>query len=74
MPERCTEACWTPVPCPECGNPLPPRGRSAPLGSVSDCCDRHRYDEANKRHLWSEHDEERWRFFPDEAPDGGPDA
>lgn len=56
----CTPACWTPVPCPRCGNELPPRGRSMPpeMG-IMDCCDEARMDPAvNPRHLWSEDEHE----------------
>ena len=70
IPSRCVEACWTPVPCPTCGNRLYPRGRSVPLADwEGSCCLAVKYDaEINPRHLWSEHDEERWRFYPDEEP------
>lgn len=70
VPTRCDEKCWTPVPCPTCGRSLPPRGRSVPLALyVADCCDDARHDsDINPRHLWDSNDEERWRFYPDEAP------
>lgn len=58
----CEPPCWTPVPCPACGNQLPPRGRSVPLEmNIPDCCDRARMNPSiNPRHLWSE-DETRER-------------
>lgn len=47
----CVAACWTPVPCPTgCGNNLPPRGRD--VHDIPDCCQEHRYDDINRRHLW----------------------
>lgn len=50
----CTERCAAAVRCPECGNDLPPRGRSvAPEVCLPSCCDEHRHDDANTRHLWS---------------------
>ncbi len=51
----CTEACWTPVRCPVCGNDLPPRGRSmSPEMGITDCCDEARMNaKLNPRHLWS---------------------
>ena len=50
----CTPACAETVPCPVCGNALPPCGRSvAPEVCLPDCCETHRYDLANTRHLWS---------------------
>ena len=70
---RCVESCWTPVPCPVCGCDLPPRGRDVGY-LVSACCDDHRYDAENRRHLWRATDTERWRFYPDEEPKAAPDA
>ena len=50
----CTPACAETVPCPVCRNALPPCGRSvAPEVCLPDCCETHRYDLANTRHLWS---------------------
>ena len=57
---KCTPECWTPVPCPICGDELDPRGRSLPLElSPSSCCDAVIYSKENRRHLWSEHDDAR---------------
>jgi hypothetical protein len=63
----CTSRCWTPVPCPECGNELPPRGRDvAPEYGLPDCCERHRYDsDINPRHLWNESDSDRAYVDPE---------
>lgn len=58
----CTPECWTPVECPVHHWTLPPRGRSAPDGMPT--CE-HVYDPENRRHLWDQHDPERWRFNPD---------
>ena len=58
----CTPSCWTPASC-EHGTAMPPRGRSVPLG-VPVCCDQRHDPRANPRHLWDEHDPERWRFDP----------
>jgi hypothetical protein len=57
----CTRECWTAIPCPTCGNPLGPRGRSMPLEmGGSDCCEDARQDwKLNPRHLWDEHDSTR---------------
>jgi len=50
----CTPACAETVPCPVCGNALPPCGRSvAPEVCLPACCETHRHDLANTRHLWS---------------------
>ncbi len=64
-PHRCTEPCWTPVPCPTCRRPLPPRGRSLDRLTILDqCCQQARADIAgNPRHLWSSSDAE--RQYPD---------
>jgi hypothetical protein len=73
----CTPACWTPVPCPTCANPLPPRGRAMPpeMG-ITDCCDRARMDPAvNPRHMWREDEDadelRQFRADVDEIPDTG---
>jgi hypothetical protein len=59
-PAPCTPACWTPVPCPTCGQDLDPRGRSVALeANPPQCCEDARYSTVNTRHLWSEHDEVR---------------
>jgi hypothetical protein len=56
----CTAPCWESIPCPECGTALPPRGRSVPMEMwIGSCCERHRYDTENKRHLWSAKDSDR---------------
>lgn len=55
----CTEKCWTRVACPDCGNRMPPAGRSAPLGSVSECCSENQHKALNTCHLWNEHDSDR---------------
>lgn len=57
----CTERCWTPVPCPVCGQGLPPRGRDVPAAvGLPSCCEEHQYAAArNPRHLWDEHDSAR---------------
>lgn len=65
----CTEVCWTPVPCPTCGSPLPPRGASTPLETaLSDCCAKAQFTPGavrNPRHLWNEHDSNRAINDPD---------
>ena len=62
----CGPSCWTRVPCPECGLPLPPSGRSAPLEMrLNTCCERHQHSKVNKCHLWNEHDST--RHFSDPA-------
>lgn len=63
----CTSECWEAVPCPACGNELPPRGRSAPLEmNVQACCDDAQVDPfINRRHLWSEHDDVRFYVDPE---------
>lgn len=63
----CTPACWTPVPCPACGRPLPPRGRSIPLGaSPGRCCEEAAgSSRINSRHLWHEHDDDRHYIDPE---------
>lgn len=57
----CTPACWTPTDCSH-GHPMQPSGRSVP-DEVYVCCDE-RMTTRNRRHLWSEHDYERWRSDP----------
>ena len=43
----------TATPCPICGDDLPPRGRDVAMEvNLSPCCEEHRYDKANTRHLW----------------------
>lgn len=60
MAWTCSEACWTAVKCPTCGNYLNPRGRSVPLEATeSNCCAEAKYSPINKRHLWDEHDSTR---------------
>lgn len=50
----CTPECAVPVPCPECGALLPPRGRSAPLDwPMRECCQKYRHARLNTRHVWS---------------------
>lgn len=68
-PGRCTEPCWTPLPCPECGRRMVPRGRSAPLemSCLREPCPGDDPN-VNPRHLWDSTDDERWRFYPDERP------
>jgi len=62
----CTDECWAPVPCPSCGNELPPRGRSVPMEyNMPQCCENNRYMPGNRRHLWSEHDD--CRHYSDAA-------
>lgn len=58
----CTPACWTPTDCSH-GYPMAPSGRSTP-DEMYVCCDE-RMTAANPRHLWDQHDPERWRFNPD---------
>lgn len=68
-PGRCSEPCWTALPCPQCPRDMNPRGRSAPMDMecLNDDCPG-RDMRINPRHLWDANDEERWRFYPDEAP------
>jgi len=56
---RCTSICWTPVPCPEHGEPMTPCGRDAGPEKYP-CCDTYMDPQANPRHLWNEHDSTRW--------------
>ena len=58
---ECTPKCWTPVKCSH-GHPMTPAGRSAPM-SMYICCEEY-MTAANPRHLWDQHDDERWRFDP----------
>jgi len=69
IPSRCTESCWTALPCPDCGNNMNPRGRSAPLEMtcLREPCPADD-SRVNPRHLWDAADDERWRFYPDDAP------
>ncbi len=64
MRARCGEACWTALACPKCGQIMPPRGRSAPMGTE---CSHHEeiVSPANLRHLWDEHDSTRHYTDPD---------
>lgn len=61
----CTSECWTAVKCPDCGGPLPPRGRSVPAEMHAMCCSEHKHDIANSRHLWDEHDSDRHYSDPE---------
>jgi hypothetical protein len=63
----CTDRCWTQVPCPTCGDELPPRGRSIPLEDwIASCCEDNHHDvKANPRHLWNEHDSTRFYTDPE---------
>lgn len=69
----CDEKCWTPVPCPTCGDRLPPVGRSVPMErNISQCCSENQHTRANTCHFWSkEHaiEEQTWReeFAADQA-------
>jgi hypothetical protein len=54
MFEGCTAECARPVPCPRCGNDLPPRGRSVPMEmNLPTCCGEAQYTAINTRHIWS---------------------
>ena len=57
----CTPKCWTPVDCPEHGREMWPAGRSAPLGTF-ECCELSGRPAINTRHLFSEHDSDRYYF------------
>lgn len=62
----CTPRCWTPIPCPECGQSLPPRGRDIPLAmNLPQCCEEAVSTPYNTRHLWSEHDSTRYYTDPE---------
>ena len=52
-----------------------PRGRSAPLEMecLREPCPADDPN-VNPRHLWSATDDERWRFYPEEAPDDADDV
>jgi hypothetical protein len=59
----CTEACWTPAPCPICGFRLPPRGRDVPAAeSLARCCEKAMNEKSNTRHLFDIHDSDRAYF------------
>jgi len=58
----CTPECWTPVKCSH-GHEMTPAGRDAPMDMWT-CCEEYNTS-ANRCHLWSEHDDERWRFDPE---------
>jgi hypothetical protein len=63
---NCSAVCWTPVPCPDCGNALPPRGRSVAMATTPPtCCMEYRDTIGNRRHLWDEHDSTRHYTDPD---------
>lgn len=55
----CIESCWISISCPDCGNSLPPAGRSYPVGTVNECCSKHQNTKLNQRHLWNKHDSDR---------------
>lgn len=55
----CTDKCWTPIKCPDCGCSMPPAGRSAPFGSQCACSENYQHTAINTRHLWNEHDSDR---------------
>ncbi len=56
----CGPQCWTALPCPTCGAPLAPAGRSMPMEmSGGACCEAARHSRYNTRHLWDEHDSTR---------------
>ena len=62
----CTPDCWKPVLCHICGREFTPIGRSVGLEAISGYCDVYepcdpsQYQEATRRHLWDEHDSNRW--------------
>jgi len=58
----CTYLCWTAAPCPVCGRPLQPHGRSLPFEVYQDDCCR---AAPNRRHLFDEHDSDRRYFDPE---------
>lgn len=60
----CTEKCWTPVNCPDHGDRMNPRGRSAGPYAY-DCCDNRHDPDNNTRHLWNECDSTRWYTDPE---------
>lgn len=75
MWENCTPQCAVPVPCPVCGNDLPPVGRAVPLEwNIPTCCDDRQHTSINTRHLWSvnelENNEDRPLVVDDDAPTG----
>jgi hypothetical protein len=61
---RCGKACWTRLPCPQCGQVMPPRGRSAPMGTECGHFDEI-HSPTNLCHLWSEHDSTRHYVDPE---------
>ena len=64
----CTEVCWTPVDCPNCGAPASPFGRDDRAPSCT-CEPREGdgldWEAVRRRHLWSEHDSARWYIDPE---------
>lgn len=66
-PSPCTSPCWTPQECDTCGREQQPTGRSVALEASGGYCDRERCPDrpVAVRHLWDEHDPERWRFDPE---------
>lgn len=65
-PGPCTPPCWTETRCERCGRIESPRGRDAGYAAGGYCaCPDVRGYAGTARHLWDEHDPERWRFDPD---------
>lgn len=62
----CDERCWTETICTVCGRPHQPVGRSLPLEAVGGWCDDEcpGYPRGYRRHLWSEHDNNRMYSDP----------
>jgi hypothetical protein len=60
----CIPKCWNPVVCPDHGNTMNPWGRDAGMGAEI-CCDNYARSDINTRHLWSEHDSDRYYTDPD---------
>jgi len=67
MNQPCTAECWTRVECPDCGNLMAPRGRSAPMEMYQGrCCEEYGGDSrSNPCHLWDEHDSTRHYTDPE---------
>lgn len=66
MTDRCTEKCWTRVPCPTCGCLLVPRGRDGGMAENHGyCCEEVKYTAHNTAHLWHVHDSTRWYTDPE---------
>lgn len=68
MSAICTPECWTEQRCTVCGRPIAPFGSSVAIEAASGYCEHEcpgNPSLGHPRHLWDEHDSNRWFADPD---------